>query len=328
MRLWGLVLWSLSGCVGEKTDAFPTDQDGDGFVAEEDCNDQDATVHPGAPDAWYDGIDSDCAGNDDNDQDGDGVAALAVGGLDCDDLHSEVYPGAAEECDGLDNNCDGSADEGLGNVYYQDADGDGYGNGEVSSTACTAPVGFVADSTDCNDADPRYNPGASEDCNAEVDYNCDGSVGKDDLDGDGYSACEDCNDADGQIHPELPKSATVRMMIVTERPTTILPMALSGTWIPMVMDMGLRRPPPLPAISHLDMRLQAVIVMMRILPIIRVLRKTVQERWITIATDRWAIRTGMGMAIRPVWSATTQALRCIPAQRKSVMEWIMIAMVQ
>ncbi|MSP56999.1 MAG: hypothetical protein EXR69_15565, partial [Myxococcales bacterium] len=63
------------------------DVDGDGFGSVgsggEDCNDADATVHPDATDTWYDGIDSDCAGDDDYDQDGDGVEGAEGGGDDC-----------------------------------------------------------------------------------------------------------------------------------------------------------------------------------------------------------------------------------------------------
>ena len=67
---------------------------------------------------------------------------------------------------------------------------------------CDAPVGYVADDTDCNDADPAYNPGAVEsDCADPSDYNCDGSVGYADGDGDGYGACEDCDDTNADVNP-------------------------------------------------------------------------------------------------------------------------------
>lgn len=92
------------------------DQDLDGEAAEAcggaDCDDLDPTVAPGQVDVPYDGVDADCAGNDDGDQDGDGQAAVEAGGSDCDDTDPAVN-GSAEEIwhDGIDQNCDGNDDD-------------------------------------------------------------------------------------------------------------------------------------------------------------------------------------------------------------------------
>ena len=81
-----------------------------GHVADAtDCDDGDATIYPGAEDAFYDGIDSDCGGDDDYDQDLDGAGSSDYGGDDCDDLSDQVGPHMEEVCDdGLDNDCDGT----------------------------------------------------------------------------------------------------------------------------------------------------------------------------------------------------------------------------
>ena len=110
------------------------------------------------------------------DVDRDGFVALD----DCDDTDPGVYPGAAELCDGLDNDCSG--EPGAGEV---DEDEDG-------SMVCEG---------DCADDDPTVYPGAPEYCDG-LDNNCDGALNEDDLDGDGWRTCEgDCDDSDPAIHP-------------------------------------------------------------------------------------------------------------------------------
>ncbi|RUO94532.1 hypothetical protein D7Y11_04020 [Corallococcus sp. AB018] len=63
--------------------------------------------------------------------------------------------------------------------YYQDADGDGYGNNATSVlTACTPPSGYTTQRFDCNDtpgSGASINPGATEICGNGIDDNCDGS---------------------------------------------------------------------------------------------------------------------------------------------------------
>lgn len=60
-------------------------------------------------------------------------------------------------------------------TYYQDADGDGYGNAEETTEACTTPSGYVSTGTDCNDNDATIHPGRTELCD-DKDNNCDGQV--------------------------------------------------------------------------------------------------------------------------------------------------------
>tara|TARA_Y100001968_G_scaffold309749_1_gene329914 strand:+ start:3715 stop:6393 length:2679 start_codon:yes stop_codon:yes gene_type:complete len=129
------------------------------------------------------------------DLDGDGFSS---GSGDCDDLDPSVNSFADELCDDIDHNCDGDTTAGAidAPLWYLDGDGDGYGDPAAELQACSQPHGYSAFADDCDDADPAYHPGAAEaDCADPGDYNCDGSVGYQDLDGDGTAACEDCDDS-------------------------------------------------------------------------------------------------------------------------------------
>lgn len=126
---------------------------------------------------------------------------------DCDDGNGSAFPGNTEVCDGVDNDCSGTVDEGVTTTYYADADSDGYGSNAVTQFACSAPTGYTEKGDDCDDAEAAYNPGAAEeDCTDPADYNCDGSTGYADADSDSWAACEECNDADATINPTAAES--------------------------------------------------------------------------------------------------------------------------
>ena len=231
------------------------DLDADGVTdCAGDCDDTRASIRPGASETC-DGVDQDCDGNVDDaatdattwfrDADGDtyGSAGTTLAActlpsgyvaraLDCDDTRAGTFPGATEVCDGLDQDCDGTADDSAtdAGTWYLDADADGYGSLTSPTASCAAPTGYVAGSSDCDDGRASVNPGAAEVCDAsDRDEDCDGAAddadssaaGKAtlyaDADGDGYGAggavlrCDvtvglvalagDCDDGSAGVRP-------------------------------------------------------------------------------------------------------------------------------
>ena len=117
---------------------------------------------------------------EDGDVDFDSDGFTRVEG-DCDDNNSSVNPNAQEICDGVDNNCDGQVDEGRKTTFYEDADGDGYGNPQVTTKACSKPSGYVTNNTDCDDTNAAVNPGATEIKKNGIDDDCNASTPDDDT---------------------------------------------------------------------------------------------------------------------------------------------------
>jgi hypothetical protein len=212
----------LSGMLG----TVLIDNDGDGWSADIDCDDNDPSVNPGAPETCN-GIDDDCnTVIDDNpidgttwyeDSDGDGYGNFGVSqescsqpsgyvdnDFDCDDTNVDISPDGTEICNGVDDDCDTQVDEGLTTTtWYEDSDGDGYGNSVMSQESCNQPSGYVDNDLDCDDTNAAINPN---------------TIWYEDSDGDGFgnsavsiNSCvepsgyvlddTDCDDTDAQIGP-------------------------------------------------------------------------------------------------------------------------------
>jgi hypothetical protein len=162
------------------------------------------------------------------DVDGDGWAIP----LDCEDELVGIHPGAAEYCNGSDDDCDGRVDDAPadGIPGWLDLDGDGWGDPATGSTFCPdtdeSPLPWASNAGDCDDADARSHPGGYESCASPADEDCDGGTNDPDamgcvywyldLDGDGWGTeqsecrCEpegnwsapspgDCDDADASV---------------------------------------------------------------------------------------------------------------------------------
>ena len=211
--------------VDAKGDACDPDVDGDGFagvaLGGQDCDDQDPTVNPGNPEgeaygmSLCDGRDNDCDGATDEgyanadsdamvdcvdaDDDNDGDPDVS----DCAPKNAQISHGIIEICNGLDDDCDGSTDEG-----FPDTDQDGIkdcvendldGDGDPDANDCQPnnAMIFHGQSELCNDVDDNCNEVADEGySNFDEDAQADCVDPDDDNDGDPDSSdCAPLNDA-------------------------------------------------------------------------------------------------------------------------------------
>jgi formylglycine-generating enzyme required for sulfatase activity len=209
----GPLVLVVAACAPAGPPCSETDLDQDGAHACVDCDDTDASVHPGATESC-DAVDSDCDGDlvddfDDNDADGDPDCTdpdddgdLDPDVSDCAPLDPSIHNGAAETADdGIDQDCSGADSV----TCFVDDDGDGFGGEDtvvVDDGDCDAP-GSANSDDDCDDDDDSVFVGATESCDA-VDSDCDGDLVDDfdDNDADGDPDCTDPDD-DGDLDPDV-----------------------------------------------------------------------------------------------------------------------------
>ncbi len=167
-----------------------------GYVLNDlDCDDANLAVFPDAVEICNE-IDDNCNGfvddgaetlyYNDADNDGFGDPLLSVfdcpapfgyvnNDTDCNDSNASVYPGSTEVCNYIDDNCDLNIDEGVLITFFEDADGDLFGNAGSTTPDCTLPDGYVSDDTDCDDTNAAIYPGATEILNG-IDDNCNEAI--------------------------------------------------------------------------------------------------------------------------------------------------------
>jgi MYXO-CTERM domain-containing protein len=245
-------------CNGEDDDcdgAVPvdetTDEDGDGWLACEDCDDGDELVGGGDVEVCANGIDDDCDGDvdvEDTDCDGlidadgdgwceDGMDLDEDGACDgdgepfegeeigdCDDGDAEVHPDAEELCDGVDSNCDPTDDA-------EETDDDGDGLAECDG--------------DCDDEDERTFPGAEEVCGDSLDQDCDQT--ETDAHDDPECWPASCTDCSGSIATDAARGLAPLVLVVVaglllRRRRQLRPVRIRRRILPMLLLAGLLAP--------------------------------------------------------------------------------------
>lgn len=143
-----------------------------------DCNDLNASIHPGASELCN-SIDDNCNGLVDDgipfysyyqDYDMDGYGNAGIDSVSCLDALAG-YVADSTDCNDLDNSIHAPV------TYFADMDGDMYGDSLNTITLCSllAPAGYVGNGLDCNDDNYYVNPGSNEILNG-IDDNCNGEI--------------------------------------------------------------------------------------------------------------------------------------------------------
>ncbi len=136
----------------------------------------------------------------------------------CEDVEVSCDDGGDNDLDGAfdseDSDC--ICDDGTIKQYYEDSDGDGYGeysSGPVCSSDLSNPV---EDGTDCNDLDEEINPGEAEIISDGIDQDCSGV----ELVWSDLSSQDECSTFNGQWDSETSSCSPVSDGANCENPST------------------------------------------------------------------------------------------------------------
>ena len=101
------------------------DEDADGVITSDDCDDTESSVYLDAP---------------------------------------EICDGLDNDCDTLTDDADDNLILASRTEWYHDSDGDGYGDPSDMQELCDAPTDYIDNNEDCNDDDASISPDALEYC--------------------------------------------------------------------------------------------------------------------------------------------------------------------
>ncbi len=211
MALWktvvALVVVGTAGCgyISEQELRDRLDADDDGLPRWLDCDDNDPTI---TVFEFYRDLDQDGYGDDSVKR----IEAcevregLSERGGDCDDTRPLVNPDQVEICNQLDDDCNGRADDDVLELrtFFQDGDGDGFGDPNSVVQTCFPPEGFVPNASDCDDTDDTTFGVSTWYTDADADewgdwsstvISCTQPEGAVPRGGD-------CDDTNGDIHPD------------------------------------------------------------------------------------------------------------------------------
>ncbi len=180
----GNIIWqkSLGGSAGDIAYSIQQCSDG-GFIliGTSTSNDGDVSGNHGGNDCWIVKLDTE----------GNLVWQKSLGGSNTDYAHSGqsttgngfVIAGYSDSNDGDVSGNHGGSDFWIvklscdqPQLFYADADSDGFGNASDTLLACTIPAGYVTNNLDCDDANPNVHPGATEILGNGIDDDCDGLI--------------------------------------------------------------------------------------------------------------------------------------------------------